>query len=477
MFLSYLNLLKGKSYLLKILFFFLTQEIKQKIEIMKGNKPLCIQMITRAKDCDVSCPYRHTNTNDDYTYIPEYGFVNMELIEILAPNHFTVRVIGHKRRLQHKSKSIANFDVEIKDMEKKLREYYSIDGSREELDQIKTGEMYLCFYQKRPKRCRVVSKSKKYIQIYLIDDGKMRQCKEEELYALDEDFKEFPARVIEIFVLGYAPNDNNTKWLPEATKLVQNLMSSLKERDRKDSYLQAEVLRSFDRRLIVKDLKILYKVQNQLQGKLIASSLIKFRMATKAPIVLHDVFMATPDSSEIKSQTTTYTKSATHDDIGLTSQTGFAVQSNISEFASVDSLAFDSMGNQILNILAAPANSTVSLIDIPKHKDCSEMFIEHDLTKSYGSMTEVIQPAAVVSIPSVDEIFGSLPENIQATEVLSPIKCDSYQIDETDNVKEEENQDNWLIKFSDSDDDEKEDNKVEPSPFAYVRLINSYDDF
>lgn len=89
------------------------------------------------------------------------------------------------------------------------------EGMTLQPEQIKTGELYLYFQQPtRPKRCHVVSQSRSGIQIYLIDDGKIRHCKEHELYVLDEEFREFPARAIEIFVLGYKPNDNNTKWLP-----------------------------------------------------------------------------------------------------------------------------------------------------------------------------------------------------------------------------------------------------------------------
>ncbi|XP_055299568.1 uncharacterized protein LOC129567060 isoform X2 [Sitodiplosis mosellana] len=488
--------------------------LKQKLEEIKANKPLCIQLITRAKDCDISCPYRHILSDFDETCVPEYGFVNMELLEVLAPNHFAVRVIGHKRKLEHKSKPVENYDFERKQFERSLREYYSLDGSLEQADRIVTGQMYLYFYQNRPKRCRVVTQSKKAIQIYLIDDGKLRQCNEHELYSLDVDFEEFPSRAIEIFVSGYVPNDNNIKWLPEAKQFVERMMSSLRERDHNESYLQAEVIRCFDRRLIVRDLKILYKVQNQLQGKLIARSLIKFRMAEKAPLVLHNIFLDTPNSSQMESEA--YTES--RDDNGTTDQKDLAREQSIatqsvgiqnlstqsvdtqivaatsippapvdiwndlnsisqrytSGYASAHSLAFDDDNKQTMNIPLAPANSTVSLIEFGWPQNSSEIAFGYGQTQSVF-MKDVIQPVvAVASNPSVDEIFGSLPEDIQAAEVLSPIKCDSNQIDETDHgAQEPENQDNWLIKFSDSDD---EDSNIEPSPFAYVRLINSYDD-
>lgn len=52
----------------------------------------------------------------------------MDLIEVLAPNHFSVRVFGHKRRLEHKSKRVEYLEVEGKQFERKLREYYSLEG-------------------------------------------------------------------------------------------------------------------------------------------------------------------------------------------------------------------------------------------------------------------------------------------------------------------------------------------------------------
>lgn len=482
-------------------FLLIFQDLRYNFEKNKINKPLCIQLITRAKDCDVTCPYRHILTDCDDTNIPEYGFVNMDLLEVLAPNHFSVRVVGHKRRLEHKSKPVDNSDFEHKQFDRTMRDYYSIDGSREQPCQILIGQMYLVFQQKRPKRCRVISNSKKGVQVYLIDDGKMRRFNEDELYLLDVDFHEFPARATEIFVLGYVPNDNNCKWLPEAKQVVEHIMGSLKERDHNDSYLQAEVIRCFDKRLIVKDLKVLYKVQNQLKGKFIARNLIEIQMAKKAPMVLHPIFLDTPHSSQIDSSSCN--ESATHHNNGATCQKNQITTAtpgiprahvdswdelystghrSASELASAHSLAFDSIEHKILNIPAAPANSTVSLIEIQEPEDRSEIDFEHGFTQSMislpQSMTPLpqVQPMVVTSISSVDEIFGSLPENIQATEVLLPIKCDSSnQIDETDNAKVKENHDNWLIKFSDSDDEE-DDSNIEPSPFAYVRLINSYDD-
>lgn len=480
-------------------YFFPFQNLKQKIEESKANRSLCVQLITRAKDCDISCPYRHIlcDYDMDDSFVPEYGFVNMELLEVLAPNHFSVRVIGHKRKLQHKSKPVENYESEWKQFDRSLRDYYSLEGSLEQPDGIITGQMYLYFHQNRPKRCRVVNQSKKVIQIYLVDDGKLRQCSERELYSLDYDFEDYPPHATELFVLGYAPNDNNNKWLPEAKQFVEHMMGSLKERDQNEGYLQATVIRCFDRRLIVQDLKILYKVKDQLKGKFVARSLIQFRMAKKVPIVLHDIFMDTPNSSQIESEP--YTES--REENGTTDQNEVVgVHSNTTQSASIQSVAVQSVpppavdtwndlnsishkhplgyastqsltsnannNNQPLNIPIAPANSNVSLIDIDQQQSSSEAALVLDQIQSIQS--------AIASSTSIDEIFGSLPENIQAAEVLSPIKCDSIEIDEADHgAQQQENQENWLIKFSDSDD---EDSNVEPSPFGYVRLINSYDD-
>lgn len=421
----------------------------------------------------------------DDSFVPEYGFVNMELLEVLAPNHFSVRVIGHKRKLQHKSKPIENYELEWKQFKRSLRVFYSLEGSLEQPDGIRIGQMYLYFHQNRPKRCRVVNQSKKIIQIYLIDDGKMHQCSEQELYSLDFEFEDYPPHATELFVLGYAPNDNNTKWLPEAKQFVEHMMNSLKERDQNEGYLQAEIIRRFDRRLIVQDLKILYKVKDQLKGKFIGRSLIQFRLAKRVPIVLHEIFMETPNSSQIEPES--YTES--HDETGTTDQNDTAcMQSNTTQsdsnqrvaaqsispsavniwndLNSISQLNSNNSNSQTLNIPVASANSNVSLIDIEQQQDSSEAAFGLDQIQSIQS--------TVATSTTIDEIFGSLPENIQAAKVLLPIKCDSIEIDEIDHgAQEQENQENWLIKFSDSDD---EDSKIEPSPFDYVRLINSYDD-
>lgn len=66
--------------------------MKSCLEVRKGFKPLCIELITTAKICDIECPYRHWLSGKDSTSVPEYGFVNMKLLEVLAPNHYSVQV-------------------------------------------------------------------------------------------------------------------------------------------------------------------------------------------------------------------------------------------------------------------------------------------------------------------------------------------------------------------------------------------------
>lgn len=263
-------------------------------------KPLCGELITRSIDCDMQCPYRHALYSDcNDTYVPEQGYVNMELLGVLAPNHFAVRVIGHKRCLEHKSKSLQCLTSDWEQFDKRLREHY-VNAFRENHEPIEIGDMCLIFHQSQPKRCRVISMENNCVSVFLVDIGRIRSYKPDQLYRLDVEFQDYPTQAIEIYVLGYLPADCSPKWLPEAKDYVKSLMNSLKEERRTQNYLQAEsprnylqaeVIKGFERTLIVKDLKMMFKGKNQLGVKSISQKLIKSGFAAEAHIGLHDIFL------------------------------------------------------------------------------------------------------------------------------------------------------------------------------------------
>ncbi|XP_031623585.1 uncharacterized protein LOC116340951 isoform X2 [Contarinia nasturtii] len=467
---------------------FLTQIIEKlmmTLEKSKENKPLCIDLITKSKICDVKCPYRHTLiANCDDTEVPHsHGFVNMELIHVLAPNHFSVRLLSYKRNLKHKSKPINDLDSELKRFECAFRDFYTCDESREPAHPIRIGEMYVYFYHNRPKRCRVLSKSTRHgVRIYLIDDGHTRKCSEQDLYLMDRDFKDFPSRAVEIFVLGYVPNDFNSKWLPEANTLVEHIMKTLKPKDGIDGYLQAEIISTFDRRLIVKDLKILHKINDKHQGKLVAENLIKYRFAVKEPINLHPIFLDTAPSSNTESEST--------NDVFVTEQTNLTTRStapnnNIESSSSCTTCVPNTLNKSGVELksITSPSCSTddIAILDLKKPEHNSKAVHELSLSQSEGCLITHEQEHSslpVISAVSLDEILGSLPEHIQAFQVLTPIKC-TKSTDQTDTAPKKEpkinDEEECLIDFSENDSDD-ENNNSPPSPFAYVRLIESLDE-
>lgn len=267
-------------------------------------KPLCGELITRLVDCDMQCPYRHTlynNCND--TNVPELvdGYVNMELLGVLAPNHFAVRVIGHKRCLEHKSKSLQCLTSDWEQFDKQLREHYA-NAAREIHEPIEIGDMCLIFHQSQPKRCRVISMEKNCVSVFLVDIGRIRSYKPDQLYRLDDEFYDYPTQAIEIYVLGYLPSDCSPKWLPEANDYVKSLMNLMKEERRTQNYLQAEVIKGFERTLIVKDLKMMFKGKNQLAVKSVSKKLIKSGCASAVPVTLHEIFLEQNNESDNDTQ-------------------------------------------------------------------------------------------------------------------------------------------------------------------------------
>lgn len=476
------------------------------IEHCKTNTPLCIELITKAKTCDTNCPYRHVLTGTNDTYVPEFGFVNMELLEVIAPNHFAVRVFGHKRRLEHKSKPVQSFHEEWTKFEEKLCEFYS-ENDCESRDSVKIGDLCLIFQQNKPKRCRVLSKLKESVRVYLIDIGKTRHYTISDLYDLDEEFQDFPAQVIEVFALGYLASDCSPVWLPEATQCVKQLMKVAKKKSTTDCYLQAEVIKTFDRTLIVKNVKILTKIQNHHRSMSIAQQLIKCGFADQAKIELHYIFSNDDDFEQpIVVQAIDFMETAGIQEEEsrrrFTNTPSSDLASPLSDFDDYD--AFQGGHCNVASIQesdnsvalwrsehitsddqpAAPANSPVSenhdfvITGAPVKRDngfAHEMKHSEHLNGQNHDNLSIINGTAtsVTSTLSLDEILDSLPENIQATMPPSLIKCSPR--DEVDHTTEQEDDGvGWLIDFSDSDTNDM--TIVASSLFSSVRVINSIDD-
>lgn len=471
-------------------------------------KPLCGELITRSVDCDMQCPYRHTLLDScNETCVPQLGYVNMELLSVLAPNHFAVRVIGHKRRLEHKSKSLECLTSDWEQFEKRMREHYT-NAMRENHEPIEIGDMCLIFHQSQPKRCRVISTDKNCVSVFLVDIGRIRHYQADQLYRLDDEFYDYPAQAIEIYVLGYLPADFSPKWLPEAKDYTKSLMNSMKEERKTQNYLQAEVIKGFERTLLVKDLKMCFKGKTQLATKSISQKLIKSGFAKEAPIVLHEIFLdqhADKDSdneTQIDSETIDNTK-------GHEINSRFVMQ--ISRPPSSDGIQVTSLEycenppkmNMVYKQQKQKRNSDSStLASLGDCNDDDGIGLKTDIdepdwdetdakgflvTSDLGTSGECDQkssqaalvldimdmPLDVIDMPfidfgtdvgpngkfnqqqdralSLDEIFGSLPQCVQATDILQPIRCYPNGASSNINQQTEPEPENtaWLIDFDD----------------------------
>lgn len=464
-------------------------------------KPLCSTLITRSVDCDMQCPYRHTLLdNCNHTGVPELGYVNMELLSVLAPNHFAVRVIGHKRRLEHKSKSLECLTSDWEQFEKRLREHYT-NAMRENLEPIEIGDMCLIFHQSQPKRCRVISKEKNCVSVFLIDIGRIRNYRADQLYRLDVKFYDYPAQAIEIYVLGYLPADYSHKWLPEAKDYTKSLMNSLKEERKTQNYLQAEVIKGFERTLLVKNLKMCFKGKH-LATKSVSQKLIKSGFAEEAPIVLHEIFLDqnTDNDTEINSEilinskghetnspyTMQVSRPPSSDGIQVTSleycenppkvkmvytQQKQKRNSETSTPASLDDCNDVGIGSKtdidVTDWDEIDAKGFIATSDVGTSGGC-------DQKATQTAVLDLMEmPLDVNNMPfidfgtdvgpngkfnqnqnrvlSLDEIFGSLPECAQATNILQPIRCYPNGAPSNDNQATEPEAENttWLIDFDD----------------------------
>lgn len=438
----------------------------------------------------MNCPYRHVIRDDDGTDLPNSGFVNMDLLDVIAPNHFAVCINSTKRCLEHKSQHFENHDEKWTRFEENLSAHYS-NGQREKHHPIEIGDMCLIFHENRPKRCRVLSKSKKIVCVYLIDIGRVRNFSEDNLYHLDAAFQYFPPKAVEMFVLGYEPSDFNPTWLPEAKQYVERMMKSIQQHRKTKNYLQAEVLKSFERTLIVKDLKIMYKGKT-LRFKAIDKCLIKLRVAIETPIKLHDALSVsesegsehwtansenqdlttivnTKKMANVKRLVIAVESTASTDEFNTTPrEQSQSVSAN--ESVHSDAVSF----NHFEETMAPPNSAAISENDVTKMLCSDELDarLKHSDEIEWDELITQNILAPISAVPSLDEIFGSLPEDVQSADVLSPIKCENTSAAAIKKPASDEN--DWLIDLSDSDNNDA--NIVSPSPFAHIRVINSIDD-
>lgn len=446
------------------IFFLNLQRLRFMIEESK-MKPLCAELITTAKNCDMYCPYRHVINKPNETMLFENCLVNMEFLDVLAPNHFSVRVISHKRQKMHRSKPMPNDNEQWLQFEKQLTDFYTTH--REKVHSIEIGEMCLIFCENQPKRCRVLSKSKGSISVYLIDTGRVRTYSPNHLYILDDNFQNFPSQAIEVFVLGYEPNDCNSKWLPEAKQCVIQMMKTIKYQNKTQNYLQADVIRAFERTLIVKDLKIMYKGRKHLRFKSIGDGLIKCRFAIETPIQLHESFQYDECSeNDYSDQTAKNSRlSVSLDELTFTTQCVDLVVPT--EVATANSNVFTPIEP------TAPANSLVSLDnEIAPLTRTERVSCATTSDRNWNNSSEKSIDTPISTAPSLDEILACSQDEIERAEVLTPTICER---DEIDGIKKSTDLEcDWLIDLSENNNNEL--NFIPPSPFTHVRVINSIED-
>lgn len=433
---------------------FLPQKIKLVSEESKKNRPICKDLILWAKDCDLDCPYRHIVTENNDTFVPNYGFVNMELIEVLAPNHYSVRVFSHKRKLIHKSKPVDNFNKEFKQFDETMCGFYADEYNLKKPSKIEVGVLYLMILLNKPKRCRTISISKNTVHIYLIDTGKATSCTETDLFYLDEEFHTFPSLAVEVFVLGIVPSDLNANWIPDAKPFVEKLLEPLKGNNRMDKYLQAKVIRSFDRTLIVKDLNLLIKKDGKLQIKDIAHTLIKYQLAEEKEISLHMAFEKMVKSMNDLSELMTICTDATDREMSLNERNNAfldnnndmnVITSNRSNRSSYGSSS-DKWSKKLQNAPnvneADATRNNFAMFCAQEQNIINNVLVQASASAHSSALNQQEEAMGSVqndrntlsSFASLDEIMCSLPSEVQSMEVLTPIPCT--------------NDKDWLIDFS-----------------------------
>lgn len=261
--------------------------MKKQAEIKKSMCPLLL--LTTTRKCDTKCPYRHALKPHIECSLPKKGLAKFKLLEVLAPNHFALRLLAHRRR-PTSSWQPFNERTDWHQFNDAFVAYYTDERNFKVLSPIEISDLCVVFLDHEPYRCRVFQKPKNVVIVYLIDVGKTYGCNPTELLQLDAAFIDYPAQAIEVYLVDIKPIDSDPSWSSSVTYFVDNCCESLKY-GQSDDYITAEIVTSFEQTMLVENFKVNKVLSKEKRQQLtLAHELIKNRYAVRRQIVLHDIF-------------------------------------------------------------------------------------------------------------------------------------------------------------------------------------------
>lgn len=249
-------------------------------------------MITKAIDCDHTCPYRHwLEQNDNDHVVPTNGFVKLKLLEILSPNHFIMKILGHQLNDGNKWEPMPDMKDEWKRFNKRFIEFYEQNKKHDKQDPVQLGDTCAAYFDNMLYRCRIIAIDTEmhFVTVYLLDIGTKKDCHFDELLHLYGEFHVFPFQTIEVFFLGFVPQDSECNFSKFAQTCIETYLNSAKGGKK---YFRAEVITGFERVLLVKRLGVV-DLDRMVQMNVLRN-LLKNGVVAEVPIKLHRILAEKP---------------------------------------------------------------------------------------------------------------------------------------------------------------------------------------
>lgn len=209
----------------------------------------------------------------------------MKLIDILAPNHFAMKITSHRNQKTDEWIQLASNENGWQHFYTWLLEFYTKMENHIQHENACVGDICAVFKDASIYRCRILSLKPKSstCKVYFIDLGLTARYETRELLRLNDEFGKFPPQIVEVFLLGIAPSDYERDFTPFAQYCTEKYCID------KD-HASAEIVIGIEHILLVKDMKLLDL--NRKTATNLARNLIKNKVAVETPVSLHSVFIA-----------------------------------------------------------------------------------------------------------------------------------------------------------------------------------------
>lgn len=237
------------------------------LETKKSNHPICnnIKWWGRCMKQNF-CEFRHKIIkciDDPITDIRIDDQVKVRVIKTFSPVHYSARILSY---IKHDTKEEIEFsNIEYMRITFKLQEYYSSIENRKRCDKINVGS--ICGIEvsvdsfKRVEIIRTVRTENGKVgsvDLRCIDSGLLIQNTDvSKLLQLPEELAKYPVHIVELYLTGVLPQDNEHVWSNKSFQFVHKWLTENVDRE---SYLIGTVKLHLGYTMWVETLKVGTKV-------------------------------------------------------------------------------------------------------------------------------------------------------------------------------------------------------------------------